>query len=232
MKVGIMQPYFVPYLGYWQLMNAVDKYVIYDDVNYIKGGWINRNHILINGEAVRINLVLNGASSFKKINEITISDDKKVHEKLLKTIQNAYRRAPHFDEVYSLIQTILNCKDKNLAGILANSIRVIHDYLGMSSELILSSELDKNNELKGCDKVLHICELLKADQYYNAIGGIELYDRDEFKQHGITLHFLKTHAVAYQQFADRFVPNLSILDVLMFNSKKEVEVLLTKYELV
>lgn len=226
-----MQPYFIPYIGYWQLMNAVDKYVIYDDVNYIKRGWINRNYILINGEAVRINLVLNGVSQFKKINEITLSEDKNFLDKLLLTIRTAYRRAPYFDEVYPLVQNVMKGDKKNLADFLSDSIRVIHDYLEMPCELIRSSELEKNNKLKGADKILHICELLGAHTYYNAIGGTELYDKEEFSRHGIALKFLKTNPITYKQFANEFVPNLSILDVLMFNSKEEVKELLNQFEL-
>ncbi len=231
MKLGIMQPYFFPYIGYWQLMNAVDRYVIYDDVNFIKGGWINRNQILLNGDAVRINLILSQASSFKKINETQISPDKKPLKNLIRTIEGAYHNAPQFSQAFPIIQSILENEDKNLASFLCYANKEIHDYLNMSCELIISSEIDKDNELKGKDKVIDICRLLGADTYYNAVGGMELYDKDEFKHHGIDLRFLETDSITYPQFKNNFIPNLSIIDVMMFNDKEEITKMLNQYQL-
>lgn len=231
MKLGIMQPYFFPYIGYWQLMNAVDRYVIYDDVNYIKQSWINRNNILMNGNAVRINLLLSQASSFKKINEILLVSSPNSLINLLKTIESAYRRAPQFDTVFPMIRGILEHEDKNLGGFLTYSIRTLHAYLGMPSEILLSSDIEKDNNLKGSEKVLELCCILKADTYYNAIGGVELYNRDAFAARGIELRFLKTKPIIYPQFKNEFVPNLSILDVLMFNAKEKIGAMLTQFEL-
>lgn len=230
MKLGIMQPYFLPYLGYWQLMNAVDTYVIYDDVNYIKNGWINRNRMLSTaGKDIYFTLSLDGAGSFKKINEIDILQ---VPDKIIKTIQQVYRKAPNFMEAYPLIENVLFCQEKNLAKFLAHSIKSVADYLEMKTKFIISSELDKNNDLRAEEKVLHICELLGADEYYNAIGGQELYSKDVFAQHGIKLSFLETELNPYPQFKWDFMPGLSILDILMFNSKSRVQEMLREYTLV
>ena len=231
-KVGIMQPYLLPYIGYWQLLNAVDTYVIYDDVNYIKSGWINRKRILINGGASYFTIQVIGASSFKLINEIQVNNDDRLIEKNLKTIEMAYRKAPYFEEGYSIMEKILRYKDDNLANYLINSIKVICNYLEIFTEIIISSEMKKNNELKAQEKVLDICKELQATDYYNAIGGQELYSFDDFKKNNIRLHFLKTGDIEYKQFNNEFQPFLSIIDVIMFNSKEEIKEMLNKYTLI
>lgn len=232
MKLGIMQPYFVPYLGYWQLMNAVDQYVIYDDVNYIKGGWINRNRILSNGSAVYFNLPVVGASPNKLINEVQVNLNEKGMTKCLKTIQGCYLKAPYFEQVYPLIESIMLYKEDNLAKFIKHSFEVICEYLDIDTKFILSSELEKNNELKAQEKVIHICKLLNADEYYNAIGGQELYSFDDFKANDIKLSFVKTNIEEYKQLKNEFIPGLSIIDILMFNSKEECKKQLNDYELV
>ncbi len=229
MKLGIMQPYFLPYIGYFQLIKAVEKYIIYDDVQYIKGGWINRNRMLLEGKDFMFNLLLSGASSNKLINEIEVAPSQL---KLLKTIESAYKKAPCFNEVYLLIEKIINYSDKNLGKYIGNSITQIADYLGLKTEFIYSSDIEKKNELRAEEKVLHLCGLLKATEYFNAIGGQELYSKEEFKQKNIDLKFLKTKLVEYKQFNNEFVPFLSILDVLMFNSPIEINGMLDNYELI
>ena len=168
MKLAIMQPYLFPYIGYWQLINAVDKFVIYDDVNFIKQGWINRNDIIGDETSYRLSMQLIGASSFKLINEITIGNNL---TKLLKTIEHTYRKAPYFKSVYPVFQDVLCHNEKNLAKFLTASIKTICDFLEIKTHLIVSSELEKDNYLKGQDKVISICNLLQAKQYINATGG-------------------------------------------------------------
>lgn len=230
MTVGIMQPYFFPYLGYWQLIAAVDKYVVYDDVTYIKGGWINRNNILINGRASLITLPLNNSSSFKKINEICITESTKPIEKLIRSISMAYAKAPYKSEVMPIIESLL-LHNTNIAQLNYESILKIREYLGFNTEIILSSDMVKDNELKGQDKVIYINKLLNSDRYINAIGGMELYDRDAFAAEGIDLKFLKMDIVSYKQLKNEFVPYLSIIDVLMFNGAAGTNELLTKFTL-
>lgn len=232
MKIGIMQPYFMPYIGYWQLLNAVDKYVIYDDVNFIKGGWINRNRILINGEAKFFNLPMIGASSNKLINEVSVNDNKKIMNKNLRIIEAAYKKAPYYEIIYPMIKKILMNKKGNIADFIAESFREICLYLNINTELIMSSSLDKNNELKGQAKVLEICSLLHGTEYYNAIGGQELYSFSDFKKHDLNLKFLKTENIEYEQYNNEFQSNLSIIDLLMFNSKDEIKEYLNRYTLV
>lgn len=232
MKVGIMQPYFLPYIGYWQLLNAVDKYVIYDDVNYIKRGWINRNRILVGKEAKFITIKVKAASQNKLINELDIALEAKDRMILLRTIEENYKKAPFFKEVFLVIEEIINYQEDNLAKFIEFSLRKICGYLNITTELILSSELKKDTSLRAEDKILEICKELNATEYYNAIGGQELYSVENFKKEGIELKFLETEKIEYEQFDNEFIPYLSILDLMMFNSVEKIKEDLEKYKLV
>ncbi len=232
-KVSIEQPYFFPYLGYFQIINYMDKYVIYDDVNYIKRGWVNRNFILSNSTAQRINLPIKNASQNKLFSETEIVDDISWKPKFLKTIQMCYSKAPYFKDVYPVIERIINFEDTNLVSFLHNSFVELCGYMNIHTELILSSSIDKDRSLTAENKVIDICKRLNADEYYNTIGGIDLYHHDRFSENGLRLHFMKMNEdLTYKQFKDTFIPNLSIIDVLMFNSKEEIENLLTQFTII
>ena len=229
MKLAIMQPYFMPYIGYFQTMAAVDRYVVYDDVQYIKGGWVARNNLLVGGQRHMFTIQLKGASVNKNFNEIEIGDNFK---KLTHLLQLNYCKAPYYREVMALLEDIFSYEDRNLARFLLNSYLKILDYLGIKTELILSSEIDKDCSLKGKDKVIDICRRQGATSYLNAIGGQTLYDKEEFAANGIELHFVKTGDIHYTQFGEGFEPGLSIIDVLMFNGKEEIREFFDSYELI
>lgn len=228
MKLAIMQPYFLPYIGYFQLINAVDKHVIYDDVNFIKKGWVNRNNILLNGKSFLINLLLSGASQNKLINQIDVQIDQK---KLIKTIETAYIKAPMFSKVFPVFLSIMDYENRELGQFLGNSIIKLCNYMSINTELIFSSSIPKDISLKSQEKILHICKLFDADQYINAIGGQTLYDKMEFKKHNIALQFIEPLYTPYPQFKNEFIPYLSILDVLMFNPVEEVRKMLNQYKI-
>lgn len=232
MKLGIMQPYFVPYIGFWQLLNAVDEYVIYDDVNFIKGGWINRNRILVNGNAQYFNIQMKGASSFKLIKDVEVDMSPVWRSKALSTITMAYKKAPYYAAVYPLLERIILCEETCLSAYVANSIQLISDYLGIKTKIWISSELEQDRTLQAEKRVLDICKRMGASEYYNAIGGQDLYSKEVFAEHGLKLSFLKTNPISYPQFRNEFVPNLSIIDVLMFNSPEEIQIMLGDYTLV
>lgn len=229
MNVAVMQPYLFPYLGYWQLIRAVDAFVIFDDVNYINRGYINRNSILVNGQANKFTLELRGASQNKCINEIEVGDNQ---SRILKTVEHAYKKAPYYQEVISVIRNILLQEEKNLARFNGASLQHICQFLGLNRIFAYSSELKKDPLLKGQSKILAICKLLGATKYINPIGGTELYDRQAFQASGIDLNFIRMHEIVYRQFGENFTPYLSIIDVLMFNGKERTCRLLDKYELV
>lgn len=229
MILGIMQPYLFPYIGYWQLLNAVDKYIIYDDVNYIKSGFINRNNILLNEKAHWITLEVKGASSNKKINELEIGNNA---IKIFKTIEQCYRKAPFFNEVIKVIENILCHDEKNLALFVGNSLFKISSYLEINTTIEYSSQLDKDNSLAAQDKVIDICKITGANHYINAIGGKSLYDENVFAGNGVKISFLKTIPIKYKQFSENFIHNLSIIDILMFRSKNEIQDHLRLFDLI
>lgn len=232
-KIAIMQPYFFPYIGYWQLINAVDEFLVYDDVNYIKGGWINRNNILLNSQKHLLTLPLSGASSYLPINQIGIIEDEKQKEKLIKTIEQAYKKAPYYDDVFPIIYETIFHPSQNVAKAIYHSIQLITKYLNINTKITLSSSLEKNNNLKGQDKVIHVCKLLNTTTYVNAIGGLELYDKPSFAKEGMELLFLKTKEIKYNQLGgEGFIPMLSMVDVLMFNDVKTVQNFLDEYTLI
>jgi len=228
-----MQPYFIPYIGYWQLINAVDKFVILDDVNYIIRGWINRNRILINGQPKYITIPLSGASKNKFINEINIIEDKKWKNNILKTVELNYKKAPYFKDVFDLLVSIIQFNSVNISVFNVNSIKVLSKYLSINTEIIDTSSIFDKNGLNGQNRILDICVRMQAGIYINPVGGVELYDSKLFKGKNIDLFFIRRRDEPYKQTkADEFVPNLSILDVLMNNSKEETIALLNCYELV
>ncbi|WP_321438074.1 WbqC family protein [uncultured Bacteroides sp.] len=229
MKLGAMQPYFLPYIGYFQLIKAVDKYVICDDVNYIKNGWINRNNILVNHEKKLFTIKLKKSSQNKLINEIEIEDD---FRSWLKTIQVNYAKAPYFRDVVSLLENMVSYENRSLSDFIINSLKEILSYLHIDTPLLISSQLKKNCSFKGKDKVINMCDILGADVYINAIGGQKLYDKEEFASHGIDLRFINSEIVPYKQLKNEFIPCMSILDVMMFNSVEEVNSMLDKYKLI
>jgi hypothetical protein len=220
MIIGIMQPYYLPYLGYFQLMKAVDTFVYYDDVTYIKQGWINRNNIIINGQPHRFTLELQGASSFKKINEIQVGENR---EKLYKTISQAYKKAPYFKQMDGTLYDIFHSGEQNLFNYILQTHYAIFNYLGISLSCIISSGIEKNNSLTGKDKVIDICKRLMATTYINAVGGQYLYDKVEFANNGIHLYFLRPHSG---------LPKTSIIDVMMNHDPEEIRTMLENYDLI
>jgi hypothetical protein len=231
MKLGIMQPYFLPYIGYWQLMNAVDKYIIYDEIEYSKKGWINRNRLLMNNTEFLFSIPLKKDSDYKFISQREISNDFN-RNKLINQIKSSYFKSPYFDVVIDLLNDIIYFDDKNLFNFILNSINKINVYLGLNPNIVISSTTDFDNTLKGENKVLSICKKMNASVYYNAIGGKELYSKERFLEEGIELKFIKSNQIVYPQYNNMFVPWLSIVDVMMFNSVEEINVMLDNYELV
>lgn len=186
-----MQPYFLPYLGYFQLMAAVDKYVIYDDVQYIVRGWVNRNRIAAqNKEWGYLNVQLQGVSQKKAILEIGVDDNPKWRRKALGTVRSVYGKSPHFKEVYPVAEKIINFPSINLADFLTHSLRVLIEVLNLDVELIESSRKYNNADLERAKRLQDICQQEGSTTYINAIGGRELYTKEDFANAGVDLYFL------------------------------------------
>ncbi|MBB6005300.1 WbqC family protein [Arcicella rosea] len=232
MKIAIMQPYIFPYIGYFQLINAVDKFIIYDDVSFINKGWINRNRILVNGKDSLFTIPLKEASQNKLINSIEVNWDSAWKSKFLKTIEQSYKKAPYYQQILPLIEDLLNTEKSIFSEIIFENLTQICQYLGIKTEIVPSSSIYQNTALKAQERIIDICEQEKIDTYINPIGGLELYDKAAFQTIGKELFFIKSKAICYTQFKNEFVPWLSIIDVLMFNSLEQISVLLNDYELV
>ena len=228
-----MQPYFMPYIGYFQMIKSVDTFIFYDDVNFIKQGWINRNRILLNNKDFLFTIPLHNATSFSLIKD-TLLNEKfypiwKV--KFLQSIAQNYKKAPHFEVVYSLISTVLNTNCQSISELAIESVKMVSGYLNLNTEFYVASERYQNIQLEREKRLIAICKNENATNYINAVGGKELYSKEVFKANGIELQFIASKPIVYKQFKDDFIPWLSIIDVLMFNSVAEVNELLNKYEL-
>ena len=229
-RVAIMQPYFIPYVGYFQLMNAVDKFVVYDNIQFTKRGWINRNRILINGKDSYITLPLRKDSDYLDVKERFLAESWPVEKlSMLSRIKAAYRKAPYFDIVYPLIEECILFETTNLFDFILNSLELIKRYLNISTPLFISSAMPIDHSLKAEQKVIAICKAMHADTYLNPIGGVDLYSKERFLSHGVRLQFLKTDEFSYAQFDNDFVPRLSILDVMMFNARETITGLLAQH---
>lgn len=228
-RIGIMQPYFLPYIGYWQMIAACDAFVIYDDIQYTKKGWVNRNRMLVNGHDEMFTLPVKSGPSEADIINRTLADDFD-RQKFLRKIAEVYRKAPHFKEGYALLEKIIQCPDQNLFRFLFHSIQQVMAYLGIETPLIISSTLNVPREAKGQDRVIATCKAAGGDAYLNPIGGLDLYDRDAFAAQGVQLNFHKARPVSYAQFGAEFVPFLSILDVVMFNAPSDIASFLKEWD--
>jgi len=232
MRLAIMQSYFFPYIGYWQLIHAADRFVIYDDVNYIKGGWVNRNRILINGNPTFITAPLHQPSPFKRICDTALQPSLVWRDKLVKMVELTYRKATYFVEVFPVVEELIRHETDNLSDYLAHQLQTLSAFMGINTEFVVTSRCYENNDLSGQARILDICKREGATTYINPQGGQALYERTAFTQYGVALKFLIPSAIEYKQFGTTHVPWLSIIDVMMFNSKNQLRMLLNKYELV
>lgn len=254
MKLGIMQPYFFPYIGYFQLINAVDKFILYDNLNFIKEKWINRNRLLvINGKPIFFRIPLKEKSSFSKIRDIRIDNDQKWKKKLLNQFYCNYRRSLFFDEVFPIIEKSIEKDIQFLTDINCYTIQLIAEFLDISTEIVIDTsnyellemELSKSDseiksfylfEQKLMDiksiRVICICKNEQADTFINAIGGQKLYDKQKFATNGIQLFFVNTLPYSYKQNSAEFIQDLSILDVMMNCGKEGTKNLLSNYVLI
>lgn len=232
MKLAIMQPYLFPYVGYFQLMNAVDAFVVYDNIQYTKKGWINRNSILSASKAHPFSIPLKKDSDYLNVEQRCLADNSlREREKILRVINQSYSKAPYCKQVLPLLEDAFFNSEMNLFNFVYHSVVSVVEYLGIDTKIVVSSTLDIDHGLKAQEKVVALCKAMGADTYYNPPGGMSLYSKEEFLQAGLDLSFLVPRQVCYPQLGNEFVPNLSIIDVMMFNSKDEIQGILEEYDL-
>jgi len=230
MKVGVMQPYFFPYIGYFQLVTAVKVFVCLDDVAWVQRGFVNRNRVLVKGKAKWLTVPMVGKSQNKKIGEVKVVRDDKWKRKMLKTVEQAYARAP-FGSV-ALLNIVVESEQTTIAKLAWKSVEVVAEYLELETKLVASSVGLAERGLKGQERILSICKRLETAEYVNAIGGQKLYSKKEFAKRGIKLWFVKSGKIEYTQGQDEFVAKMSILDVLAWNSKGKVKKMVDNYKLI
>ena len=232
-KVAIMQPYLFPYLGYFQLIHAVDYFVFYDDVSFIRQGWINRNRILSNGQENLFTVPILKSSSYIEINKTLCNIKVEWRDKFLKKIVQNYKKCPHFSEVLAIIEDVMQPGIGPISELTESSIRSVCQYLGVEKSFLNSSEFSP--ETKGMDRTDRLCEITKKmnlSQYINLAGGKALYTKDEFARQDVMLYFIESDSTQYTQQGSRhYIPNLSIIDVLMNNDIQNTTELLKKYHL-
>ena len=228
-----MQPYFFPYIGYFQLINEVDEFVIYDNIEFTKKGWINRNRILVNGTDAVISLPLKKDSDFLHVNERFLADTWEIdRKKILNRISESYRKAPYFKEIYPILEKCIMYEDRNIFNFILHSVKSIMQFLNIDTKLITSSSISIDHQLRKDEKIIAICKEKGAEIYINPIGGFELYDKEFFKKNNLELQFIRSNNITYNQFNNEFIPWLSIIDVMMFNSLNEIKSYMSKYELI
>lgn len=232
MRLAIMQPYFFPYIGYFQLIEAVDVFIVYDNIKYTKKGWINRNRMLQNGKDVMFSLPLKSDSDYLDVCERELAADFN-RDKLLNKFKRAYQGAPYFAQTFPLVEQIVRYDDANLFRFLHHSLARTCEHLAITTEILISSDIAIDHDLKNQDKVLALCEAVGSTTYVNAIGGMDLYSREAFREKGIELKFIRSKPFEYPQFDDAYVPWLSMIDVMMFNSLDTIRnCISTNYELI
>lgn len=234
MTIAVMQPYIFPYIGYFQMINASDIFVFYDDVNFIKQGWINRNRILVSKRDFLFTVPLQKQNSFVLIKNTLINKNLYTNwrSKFIQTLFQNYKKAPFYQEVSILVENVLRFDTDSIGDLAIHSVKETSNYLGIKTQFKTSSTAYQNKRLERQERLIDICNKERAEHYINALGGQELYQKEDFSKQGIKLDFMKCLPIEYKQFKNEFVPWLSIIDVLMFNSKGQVIKMLNEYELV
>jgi len=255
MKLAIMQPYFFPYIGYFQVIHAVDKYLLHGGLPYLKKGWVNRNRILgPDGKAVYVNAEVRARSSHTRIDDIELVPSRYWRDKFLRAVSYNYRKSPFFEEVYALIESAMAADTHRLSDLNRRCILSVCDFLGIRTAIetaekryaaledrLWQREDEGSAPLPGdrpcapvrkVARILEICRQEGADTFVNAIGGRALYDKAEFRRNGVDLFFVEMQPFTYPQSAPRFVPDLSIIDVLMACGRARTGELLASYRLV
>jgi len=222
MKLAVMQPYLFPYIGYFQLITTVDKFIFYDDVNFIKNGWINRNRLFLAGDIRYITAPLSDASPFKKINEITVLPGNIWRKKIIDSIRQSYSKAPFFNEIKTLVSQVLFLDENKVGNLAKASVIAASNYLDINTQFVMTSAAYKNSNMNSAARIIDICHQEESKFYFNLSGGKNLYSEDLFRSENIELNFIENQPIKYQQLTNEFYPDLSIIDVLMFNDKKTV----------
>lgn len=227
----VMQPYFFPYLGYFQLVAASSVFVYFQDASYIKGGWINRNRVLVQGRPHVFTVPIEKASSHRTIEATNIANAQDWRSHFVRLLEQAYARAPFRDRVLNLVSNVVYSTTSSIGRLAEESVRAVCAYVGFVPQWRQSHEFQFSDSPRGAARIKRICQALEAERYVNAPGGKALYDAQDFQRAGIELRFLRPVLPEYEQTGGAFVSGLSIIDVLMFNSPEVTRTWMEAYEL-
>jgi hypothetical protein len=234
MKIAIMQPYFFPYIGQFQLIQAADRFILCDDVQYIRHGWINRNRILKPGEGYQYIIVpVSKHPGGTPIKDVTVANGHDWKKTILRQVEHYRKAAPYYTTVQKILSDCLAPEETSIARLNGHCLKAVCDYIGIPFTLEISSELklDYSNVNSTEEWALRICEQLGASAYYNPPGGMELYKKERFSKSNMGLNFVKPHLKQYDQHRRDFIPGLSIIDIMMFNAPAEIRAMLNDYQL-
>lgn len=231
MNIAIMQPYFFPYIGYWQLMNYVDVFVIYDIGMFRPHGWINRNRIKNGQGEIYLTVPIHRTINCR-ICDMEIVSTTDFRGKMLRTLQHSYGQAPHFRSCYDNISKSINYLTNDLTDYLYKNMLAVVDYLGISTKIVKASDLSIDYREGAVNRIVDICDYFGIHNYINPIGGISLYSKDDLKKFGVNINFIKSKDIRYAQGKGSFIENLSIIDVMMYNSIEQMHELLQRFEII
>lgn len=235
MKLGIMQPYFLPYLGYISLIKHTDKFILLDHVQFIRHGWIERNRILKPDAGWQyIKVPLQKHSRETKIKDVVINNELQWKNKTLAQLQHYKKAAPYFNEVIEVLQNIYTNEYKSIGDLNLEALRLTCSYLGISKpiEIFSKMSLDIDTVTVPDEWALNICKAIPGiTEYWNPPGGMKFFDKSKFSANKINLKFHKIVLIDYPQIRSTFEPGLSIIDVMMFNSVEQINLMLDSYEL-
>lgn len=225
MKFAIMQPYFFPYLGYYSLIKKSDRFILFDDVQFIRHGWIERNRILKPVEGHQyISVPLEKFSLSTKINEVKIRATENWREKLLRQLEHYKKRSPFYSQTIEVIKKAIDIETDSIVELNKNILIKTCRYIGMPLVVDVFSEMNLQIEpvTHPGEWALNIIKALQGAEYINPIGGVDIFKREQFDSAGIALNFLGNNLMPYSQRRDMFEPGLSIIDVMMFNSPEQI----------
>ncbi|TYA56639.1 WbqC family protein [Formosa maritima] len=234
MKVAIMQPYFMPYLGYIAIINYVDEFILFDTPQFIRHGWIERNKVLkLDGDTMYIKVPLVKHARNTTIENVIINNNLSWKHKIISQLDHYKKRAPYYKNVIALLHEIFDEEYSSIVSLNYKSLQILCRYLGIITPISIWSEMKVEiDEVKAPDEwALHICKALKYDTYVNLPGGRSFFDVQKYEREGISLSFLELEPTQYKQFSNVFVPFLSIIDVLMFNDVSQVKEMLKNFNL-
>lgn len=231
MKVGIMQPYTFPYIGYFQLINYVDKWVVFDDTQYISKGWINRNRILhpdLEKEWQYFTVPVKKHSRESRIKDVEINDNLEWRDEFIGKLTSYKKKAPFFVDTVEFIGDCISFKCSNLSEWVIYTLKSTCDYLGIPFNYSIFSQMEINpdNIEHPGQWALEIADAMDADEYINPPSGYRIFNENEFIERNIELRFIKPNLTPYIQRRGYFIPGLSIVDVLMWNDKDTIREML------